>query len=415
MKIKTSGYIALFVGVILSASIPIAYSYGSSVPAFELATFVALVGTVASFALMLLMKKQGNLKEIARNKMLLLSLVAFGILAYTFVVLIFSYTTHYISAALLAVVYRTWPLMLIFLAPIVLREKIGKYDMLALVIGFAGLLATLIGNTSISIPIYLIPFVILVLFAAFSDSLGNLLQKRYTFDIYSSLFIYNLTSFILLFTFSYFTNQLSLSTMTLNGIYSVLFLGTVQNIALTFFFLYSLRVLKTPLAGNAYLVSPFVTMVLGVIILNQPVQLSYIVVAVAVLAGIAIQRFGKYGSYISKSRAANAPTIFDVTSAFVNTKNDRIYKMMKANGRVLAFYKDTSGSALELNDIDTKGDNFMLFTSKTAGGEITQDELEFVKEILGCGENDLLVFGAGEPDVLEQKLFDVHSRISGFG
>ncbi|MFI5412868.1 MAG: hypothetical protein ACHQX1_03170, partial [Candidatus Micrarchaeales archaeon] len=96
MKIKTIGYLALAMGVLLSSSVPIAYSYGSGVPALELATFVAFVGTIFSFVLMVLMKKQGNLREIAKNKTLLLSLVSFGVLAYTFVTLIFSYSTHYI-------------------------------------------------------------------------------------------------------------------------------------------------------------------------------------------------------------------------------------------------------------------------------------------------------------------------------
>jgi len=45
------------------------------------------------------------------------------------------------------------------------------------------------------------------------------------------------------------------------------------------------------------------------------------------------------------------------------------------------------------------------------GGNVTGDELEFVRDIMGCDENDCIFIGAGNPKYIERRFYEINSRI----
>jgi hypothetical protein len=57
----------------------------------------------------------------------------------------------------------------------------------------------------------------------------------------------------------------------------------------------------------------------------------------SILQGVQISPKNKGNFVMSKSRKKNMP-LYDITAAFINTKNQEIYNTMKGGGRVLAFY-----------------------------------------------------------------------------
>lgn len=420
MKIKTLGYIALVGAIVLTASTPIAYTIGNNISPVVLSLLISLVGTVASFTIMIAKGKQKHLKEAVSSRTHFLSLFAVALFMFVGVTLVFSYVTHYVDAGLLAVVHRTWPLMLIALAPVVFREKLSKWDVAGVLIGFAALASTLISGTAISLPTYVLPFIGIILIAALGDALATAIQKRYTYELYSSIFIYNFMALVIFSIIALATAQTSLAGFTIQDVYVVLFLGLIQNIMLTFAYMFSVRTVKTAIFSNSFLIIPFITMALGVAILKQAIELPYIVVGLGVIAGLVVQKLApRTSTYITKNKdrdsKAYRPTLYDVTSAFINTKNADIYNAMKGSGRVLAFYtgNGTNGHESIIKQENGTEDGCMVFTNKNHGGSVSQGELEFIKDMMGHNEDDLVVFGVGDPKVLEEKLSRIGSNIEG--
>ena len=243
MKIKTAGYVVLALAIIFSGAMPIAYKIGSNFNPIELAFLVSVVSAVGSLALMLAKNTQGRLVEHFKSRR---NLFPFAFVGASFAIqtLIFSYATHFISASLLAVVYRSWPLIFILITPFMLREKLTKYGLLAVVIGFSGMTLALLGGAAIGLPLVLLPFVGLVLVAAVLDAVTGVFQKGYKYEMTSTLFLYNLFLLITTSLFVvYFGTPITFN-VGVNDLLVVLFLGVFQNILLTFLFTSAFRVNK---------------------------------------------------------------------------------------------------------------------------------------------------------------------------
>ena len=422
MNVKLAGYFALIAGVLVVSVVPLAYRIGNDISPLQLAFLISLVGTVCSFIVMIATGTQYNLRTIIHDKKQAGSLIAVGFLTYVVLSFIFAYSTHYVSASLTAVIYRTWPLMLIALSPFVLNEKVNKYDIIAIAIGFVGLAATMIAGTPISLPLYTLSFIVLLLLAAFSDALGAAIQKRYKYELYSTVFVYNLVSLIVFAVVNYYFGIPVFSGLNFTNISAALFLGVMQNVLATCFFVIALRTLRTSLASNTYMIVPFVTIVLSAVLLGEPIPYSYIFIASSVLLGLLIQKLApRTANYVAKYPRvmhSEMPTLYDVTGAFVNTKNVKISSFINGDGRVLAFYKDSEHDYTKerwvdyLEHVNVNDDSCMILTDKTHRHAFSEDELEFVKEILGNVSSDIIVFGVGETKNVEEKLIKFYEHIA---
>ena len=406
MKIKTFGYLVLVLSLLIAGLLPLFYIIGNSINPITLALYISLIGVIGSLVLMLTKGTYVELVRYAKNRVQLCSLIFVG-LVFAFMTLVFSYTTHYISASLLAVVYRSWPLFLILIAPLVLRERITKWDAIAVSVGFVGMAIVLLGSTQFSLPQSAIPYVLLVLLAAVADAFASAIQKRYHCELTSSLFVYNLVAFLAIVPFALYSGAFVLQSLSASTLLAIFGLGIMQNIAMTYLFTLALRSTKTSLAGNSYMIVPFITMVLAALILHEAVQLSYAIIAISVVAGLAIQRLSPRATgYLPKEKSIkNMPTIYDVTGVFINTENTLIRKVIQGNGRVLAFYKHITPEELEphLGAIKAlpANNDLLVFTNKSVSNHMSADELSFIKEILGYSEADIVFIGAGNPVALE--------------
>lgn len=290
--------------------------------------------------------------------------------------------------------------------------------MLAVVIGFSGMAIALLGGTAIGLPLVLLPFVGLVLVAAVLDAVTGVFQKGYRYEITSTLFLYNLFLLITVSLFMIYPGAPINLNIGVNDLLVILFLGIFQNILLTFLFTSAFRMNKSSLVANAAMIVPFITIALDYGFLKEPIQISSLLIAVSVLAGLLIQKFApRTTNYSSKSKPSGAsPLLFDVTSAFVNTKSERVYNVIKGDGRALAFYTKPGNEDVQnrylsvINEISE--DNCIIMTNKTDSPDLHPNEMEFIKEITGHGAEDLLVIGFGKPDFIEDKLTELHKRVS---
>ncbi len=418
MKIKTFGYSVLALSLLIAGLLPLFYIVGNGINPITLALYISLVGTIGSLILMLAKGTHVELAKYVKNRVQLGSLVFVG-LVFALITLVFSYTTHYISASLLAVVYRSWPLFLILIAPLMLRERITKWDAIAVTVGFAGMAIVLLGSVQFSVPQSTIPYVLLVLLAAVADAFASAIQKRYHCELTSSLFVYNLVALIAIVPFALYFGAFTLPSLSSSALIAIFGLGIMQNIAMTYLFTLALRSTKTSLAGNSYMIVPFITMVLDALILHEAIELGYVVIAVSVVAGVAIQRLSPRATgYLPSGKSAKSlPVIYDITGVFINTENALIRKVMQGNGRVLAFYKHLTPEELEqhLGAIRSlpASDGLLIFTNKSESHHANADELDFIKDILGYNKDDLVVIGAGNPAELESAFADLNAPRSG--
>lgn len=412
MNVKSYGYLLLFGALMFTAITPIAYVLGNGINPVALMLLVSVAGTAISFAIAYAKGTLRHVKAYFTTRNGVYAILSFGILAYALLSLIFSYVTHYVSADLLAVVYRSWPLMLILMAPLLMRERMTKYDALGVAIGFSALAVTLVGGTAISIPAKFLPFVLLLLLGAFFDAFVSGVSKRYNYELTSSIFAYNVVSLIVFVPLALLTGSFNFAGFTLQTSIGVLILGAVQNVLLTFLFVASFRSVKTSIASNVFIASPFFTMLFSAIFLRTSVEPYYLVVAVGVAAGILIQRMQpRTSNYISRNKSM---AIYDVTSAFVNTKSELIYNAIKGENRALAFLIDSGNTHDELwENALGGGESCIVFTDKKPNAEVRAEEMDFIKDILGHKEGQTVLVGIGNPGIVERTLEGIRIQIEG--
>ncbi len=413
MNVKSFGYTSLALAILVSSVMPLAYSLANNTNPVQLAFFAALIGTAGSLILMLAKGTQTNLPEQLKGK----SLFQFVFVGATYaaLMLIFAYTTHFISAALLAVVYRSWPLMLVLAAPFLLHERITKYGAVAVAIGFAGMAAAFFSGTVFSVPLSMLPFAALVLFGAAMDAVASAFQRGYKYEITSSLFLYNLFTLAAIVLFLPFAGIHLFSSVSAMDVAVITFIGLVQNIFLTFMFTAAIRTIKIEITANLVILVPFLTILLDYWLLGQAISPAYLLIASSVAVGLLIQRLApKSSNYASKiAKARGMPDLFDVTSAFANTKNSIVYNYIKANGRVVAFVKKPNNYTTlerylkEARAFSSKNNRCLLLTNK-GDNKARRDELEFIKSIIGNEDEDLVVMAVGNSRDIEAYLSGLH-------
>jgi len=419
MRIKAFGYIMLMLAILLAASMPIAFKLGSNISPIKLVLFTSLVGTVASFIATLFKGTTRQSLGYFTKKTSFLAIVSFGIFEYVALTFILSISTHFASAALVAVVYRTWALMLVLLAPIIIRERVSRYDIIAVLIGFSSFAVVMLQGTPISMPLYLLPIVGLVLLGAFFDAFANAISKRYSYELTSSIFAYNLVAFIIFLPLALLTGQASIIGINANDIIAIAFIGIIVDVVSTFAFIGSIRTLNVTVVGTSNILVPFITVLLGFVLLNEQMYWYYFIIAIGVAAGLLVQRYApKTSNYIAKNNSKELKyAIFDVSGAFVGTDSAVIYKMLKGNGRALAvklayekeLYDIIKNEQKERSSAaeSSASNEYIMFTDSKPFTGISATELAFIKDVVGASASDTVLIGIGNPDVLEKKLIEM--------
>jgi drug/metabolite transporter (DMT)-like permease len=351
-------------------------------------------------------KKKMIIRYMRKSKDLLL--IAFiGLLDYVTLEFGLSYAEKFVSASIATVIYRTNPILMLIFLPLLLRERITKYQAAALFLGFLGIYIAL-GNgsfnifTNVSMPI--VAFLVLVTVAG---SLAMVLIKKYSFDMESCMFIFSLSNFIF-FTMAYVFVGMPAIELTPMVLIAAFYVGIIYNVFVGFMAFRSMRMLKTTFFTNVYFLSPFITFIFAYFILGEAITPYYIAIAVLVSIGILIQKFDKKGgTYVAKAKkpALIDNVIFDVTGIFANTGEVAISEAINSGDRVLAVKVNK-----EQNDIVGKivrqGDYTHVYTEDTKS---LQKEMTFIRDIMDAGENEQIVLKPGKPDdseVFFEELFN---------
>jgi drug/metabolite transporter (DMT)-like permease len=408
MKIKALANTYLLLALVLGALLPVMLVFTQGMSIYEYLFLAYLVSVPTSLLFVLATGRKEKLVSYLKNRRDFAIVAAIGLLNYAFLEFGLTYAERFVSASLAAAVYRSYPILMLAFIPFILREKVTKYQLAALSLGFAGLYIAFSGGTLSLFSNANVLIVLLLSAVAIASAIATLLVKRYVYDMESSMFIFNLANFAF-FSFLFLINGHDFGGITTMGLLSVLYLGIVYNVFVGFMYYGALRMMKTTFVTNIYFLSPFLTFVFAHFLLGETIQPYYIAIAVLVSAGILIQRLdAEGGSYLPSKRAnISKLTLFDVTGAFANTGNVAISSAIRNGGRVLAV-RIPAANRKEVSMLLESNKYTNVFTHEH---ETIPEEGMFVKEILGAKGNDLVVMKAGSFDEGEEFFGEISSLV----
>ncbi len=376
---------------------------------FIVATVVNAMLLIASGNRKLLKKTLDNKKEAT-----ILTLAGMGMGVIPAILL--AIAAPHISASLSGVVYRSWIIFMVPFIPLILKIRVNKYQVVSLALGFLAIYFTLTQGTLFSINMTDVPYLIIPFVGAISAAFANLVVKSRNVKPEVQNFLGSLGGLLLLLSFligaTFMGYRISLQ-FDFGTILAVLFIGLITYAIGSYFYLYAVRTLDLTLIGNLYFLVPFLTFLFAAVLINEPIHPYYIALAFLVISSILIQRLApnKAPVRIHNMHTAAMP-IFDITSAFVDSKNDKVYQCVSGTNRALA----TTGEIAA--EFDKLGNNVkdefankykcILFTTDVPHPGVTKNELEFIDDILN-GKEDNVLIGIGDPDKLEAAFSEIGS------
>lgn len=413
MRIKHVANTYLVLALVLGALVPVMLKIAvQSINIYEYLMLTFLVSLPVSFSFLVLRGKAGRLLDSMRNAKEFAFIAFLGLLNYGMLEYGLAYAEKFISPSLATVVYRVFPLLMLIFLPIMLKERVSKLQVIALLLGFAGLYIAITGGNITALGganSMIIGFVTLI---ALSSAFVSVAIKKYSFDMEIAIFVFNIATSIF-FTALFFAVKAPIQPLNANALMAILYVGAVYNVFVGLMYYGALRMIKTTLVTNVYFLSPFITFLFSWAILGERIYIYYIAIAILVSVGLIIQKFDKKGgTYLSKNSPKHS-TIHDVTSAFVNTNAPSIYNIIKSGGRILAIKMDMeskkTASAVKRRMNSEMDDILIYFNSEKK--LINREQDLFIREVMGVKDNELVLMSAGDPNTGEKALSTIASQI----
>ncbi|MDE1873517.1 MAG: DMT family transporter [Candidatus Micrarchaeota archaeon] len=390
--------------VVLYTFYTIALQIGGStvglIPQLFYAFFVAfIVSSALSFA----MNRGRGFISIVRNPKLLVLVVILGLVNNPLSQLSLGLGTLGTNPSIASIVYRSWIIIVALLTPLVLRQKIKRMQLVATVIGFAGLYLVVSGGTLFSFNYNQLPYIGLVLLAALSSVALTLVYSKYSFDIFGAMVLFNLASLALLGSLAAMTNTtLAIGGFPPSAFFTVLLYGALGFGIASSLYYYSVKAVGPNVVGNVFLVIPFLTIFLAAVFANTPIQPYYLVAALLISTGIMLQRrYSVRQERVTKNKLLDRLTIFDVTGVFISNRNPAIAQGIAGENRAFAIRLSRNAISRKAHaDVFSKY-GCVSFTNQKPHKSTTSEEIRSVAEAMKLRSGETALIGLGNPDKLE--------------
>jgi len=414
MKMKTKGYTLITLAVVELSLLPVLSGLGvANVAPLQLLFYIFLTSTAVSFITLLVARRLSFLLNLFSNKKAFSILIIAGILNYAVAQLFLTIAVKGTNPIVVSLILKLWPIFLALMLPFTLKLKLHKAQLVALLIGFIGvyLLAT---HGSILPRLYGISFIGIGILSTLATASSNVLIRGQNQDIFSQVFVFNASSLVFVALLIWFFN-VQFTSMNAYTIFSFLFLGGISYALGALMFFYTFKMFDPLLMSNATYATPLLTIVFSYLIMGTKFYIYYTFsFALIIVALIVQQRYASRAPAYKANRERHSMRLplFDISGAFVNTKNSEIINVIGRSGRALGA-KLSSGLSSGLSDsLDARKYGCIVFTTKQHKGYASEEELEFIREITGAkGEEDVLVC-VGKPDMAEKAINEYTEKIS---
>lgn len=411
MKIAYRGYTALAV-VVLEISLwsVILQIGGSRIGLLPELFYGFLVGSLVSVSISLAKDRGRGLASIAKRPNMLAIMVVAGLLNDVLTQLFFGIGTLGTNPSIGAIVFRSWVIMVAILTPIALRQKVSAKQLMATIIGFAGIYLILSGGTLFHFDTGQAGYVGMLLMAAACSTFSTLIMNKYNVDTAGAIAIFNVASFAVICAVILSTHTSIVIAFTTKVILSILFLGVIAYGIGTMLYYYSVKILGPLITGNSILVVPFLTIVFSFFMVGTPIKPYYVIAAMFAAIGIVLQRrYSKTHEYISSRDIRHSRTLFDVTGAFVTNKGE-VGRMISDGNRAFAAKLDGGLFVKGIHSQIFEKRHCVAFTNKRPYRDVRPDEIDFANELSGSDGEEVLI-GVGHPKNLEDSFRELELAV----
>ncbi len=403
MKTSYKGAIALTLGIVEVSFWSIVLQIGGSRIGILPELFYGfLIGTIASVAISLALNRGRGLMAVTRQPRLLGIIIVAGLLNDLLTQLFLGIGTLGTNPSIGSILYRTWPIFVALLTPLVLRQKVKGAQYAATVIGFVGVYLIVSSGTLFSISAAQAPYVGALMLAALCSSFSILAMNKYNVDTAGAIALFNIASFIAVSAIVLATGTNISIAFTPVVIISLLFLGVLAYAAGTMVYYYAIKVLGSMVTGNAALSVPFMTILFSFLMLGTPIEPYYVVAALLISSGILLQRrYSAHQQRATKNKVLDHLTIFDVTGVFIGNKSPTIMRGIAGENRAFAI-KLNGGKTDDKphHDLFSKY-GCVSFTNKKPHAAATPEEIATINDAMKLSRGETALIGLGNPDRLE--------------
>src|SRR5271170_1083190 len=201
MKIKNIANTYLVLALILGALVPVMLRIATqSIGIFEYLMLVFSISFPASLLYVIWRRKTDRLLATIKNLKEFAFIAFLGALFYGMLEFGLTYAEQFISTSLATVIYRSFPILMLLFLPAMLRERVSKYQLVALMLGFVGLYLAVTGGHLSFLTGANTAIIGIVILIAITSAYVTVAIKKYSFDIEIAMVIFNLSIFVLFTT-----------------------------------------------------------------------------------------------------------------------------------------------------------------------------------------------------------------------
>ena len=185
----------------------------------------------------------------------------------------------------------TWPILVLILTFIILKEQVTIKKIIAILISFIGIIIIVTQGQIYSFQLTNTGGNLLALSGAFVFALFSILGKKHKFDKTVSAFIYFLSALIFItITLILFS---SFKIPSLNILMWLLYNGILVNGVTYIWWFKALESVETSILSTSLYLTPFVSLIYIWLFLEETILISSVIGLVIIVAGILIQSWKK--------------------------------------------------------------------------------------------------------------------------
>lgn len=290
MSKKNPGYIYLALCIIFWASIPVA----SKKILVELNNLQMLFySTIFSFLvlglILLIQKKHKIMKQVSRKDYLNMAFLGF-LGTYLYYVLLYGAFALTTAQEGFILVY-TWPILVLLLAFVILKEQVTLKKIFAILISFIGIIIIVTQGKIFSFALTNISGDLLALSGAFVFALFSILGKKHNYDKTISAFIYFLSALIFVTITVFIFSPPKIPSP--NIWFWLLYNGILVNGVTYVWWFKALEKVDTHIISTFLYLTPFISLIYIWLFLDEKILFSSVIGLVVIVAGILLQSYKK--------------------------------------------------------------------------------------------------------------------------
>lgn len=184
-----------------------------------------------------------------------------------------------------------WPIMIVIFACLILKEKLTKRKIIAILLSFIGVILVTTNGNLFKVEINSIIGMIYCILAAVSYGLFSVLNKKKNYNNYISMMLFYFTSFCISLIYSLLTKKIFIP--ELNQLLGLLWRGIFTcAIAFTSWAI-ALKKGDTIRISNMAYITPFLSLVWSSVILKENIKITSILGLIIIVLGIFLQMRNK--------------------------------------------------------------------------------------------------------------------------